>query len=198
MYAWSAISRGCLAIDPVMENSWIRRILHCISSNLSNLVTSVAMQHSSSVLRPTHLVCVTLSRSSPIIFMGVSVSLLILFESEIHLPPYRPILASIKLWLIGASFHSRMQTTGSVHNFTWNVTLRDSVRPWSLDPVGDRTICIKADLIKGARWPSGLELWLGQATGLSRPGSNPTADNFPSDLWQLRLPHFASVSRRRH
>ena len=26
LHAWSAISRGCLAIDPVMENSWIRRI----------------------------------------------------------------------------------------------------------------------------------------------------------------------------
>ena len=30
----------------------------------------------------------------------------------------------------------------------------------------------------GARWPSGLERWLVQATGLSWPGSNPTAENF--------------------
>ena len=27
----------------------------------------------------------------------------------------------------------------------------------------------------GARWPSGLERWLGMATGHSRPGSNPTS-----------------------
>ena len=27
----------------------------------------------------------------------------------------------------------------------------------------------------GARWPSGLEHWLGMATGHSRPGSNPTS-----------------------
>ena len=50
----------------------------------------------------------------------------------------------------------------------------------------------------GARWPSGLERWLVQATGLSWPGSNPTAENFASELWQFRLPHFASVFRRRH
>ena len=45
----------------------------------------------------------------------------------------------------------------------------------------------------GARWPSGLERWLVQATGLSWPGSNPTAENFASELWQFRLPRFASV-----
>ena len=28
----------------------------------------------------------------------------------------------------------------------------------------------------GARWPNGLERWLVQATGLSWPGSNPTAE----------------------
>ena len=50
----------------------------------------------------------------------------------------------------------------------------------------------------GARWPSGLERWLVQATGLSWPGSNPTAENFASELWQFRLPRFASVFRRRH
>ena len=27
----------------------------------------------------------------------------------------------------------------------------------------------------GAQWPSGLERWLGMATGHSRPGSNPTS-----------------------
>ena len=48
------------------------------------------------------------------------------------------------------------------------------------------------------RWPSGLERWLGLATGRSRPGSNPTAENFASELWQFRLPRFASVFRRRH
>ena len=30
----------------------------------------------------------------------------------------------------------------------------------------------------GARWSSGLECWLGLATGRFRPGSNPTAENF--------------------
>ena len=29
-----------------------------------------------------------------------------------------------------------------------------------------------------ARWPSGLERWLGLATGRSRSGSNPTSENF--------------------
>ena len=52
--------------------------------------------------------------------------------------------------------------------------------------------------VQGARWPSGLERWLVQATGLSWPGSNPTAENFASELWQFRLPRFASVFRRRH
>ena len=33
---------------------------------------------------------------------------------------------------------------------------------------------------------------------LSRPGSNTTAENFASELWQFRLPRFASVFRRRH
>ena len=47
----------------------------------------------------------------------------------------------------------------------------------------------------GAWWPSGLERWLGLATGRSRPGSNPTAENFASELWQFRLPRFASVFR---
>ena len=50
----------------------------------------------------------------------------------------------------------------------------------------------------GARLPSGLERWLVQATGLSWPGSNPTAENFASELWQFRLPRLASVFRRRH
>ena len=50
----------------------------------------------------------------------------------------------------------------------------------------------------GARWLSGLERWLVQATGLSWPGSNPTTENFTSELWQFRLPRFASVFRRRH
>ena len=36
-----------------------------------------------------------------------------------------------------------------------------------------------------AWWPSGLERWLGQATGLSWPGSNPTAENLALELWQL-------------
>ena len=29
--------------------------------------------------------------------------------------------------------------------------------------------------VRGARWPSGLQRWLGMATGHSRPGSNPTS-----------------------
>ena len=45
----------------------------------------------------------------------------------------------------------------------------------------------------GARWPSGLERWLGLAIGWSRPGSNPTAENFASELWQFRLPRSAIV-----
>ena len=48
----------------------------------------------------------------------------------------------------------------------------------------------------GGGWPSGLERWHGLATGRPRPGSNPTAENFASELWQLRLPRFASVFRR--
>ena len=32
------------------------------------------------------------------------------------------------------------------------------------------------DTLRGARWPSGLERWLVQSTGLSWPGSNPTAE----------------------
>ena len=47
-----------------------------------------------------------------------------------------------------------------------------------------------------ARWPSGLECWLALATGRCRSGSNPTAENFASELWQFRLPRFASVFRR--
>ena len=58
--------------------------------------------------------------------------------------------------------------------------------------------CIYGSMQTGARWPSGLERWLVQATGLSWPGSNPTAENFASELWQFRLPRFASVFRRRH
>ena len=49
-----------------------------------------------------------------------------------------------------------------------------------------------------SRWPSGLERWLALATGRCRSGSNPTAENFASELWQFRLPRFASVFRRRH
>ena len=32
-------------------------------------------------------------------------------------------------------------------------------------------------------WASGLERWLGLATGRSRPGSNPTSENF--SLWNF-------------
>ena len=39
-----------------------------------------------------------------------------------------------------------------------------------------------------ARWPSGLERWLALATGRCGSGSNPTAENFASELWQFRLP----------
>ena len=49
-----------------------------------------------------------------------------------------------------------------------------------------------------ARWPSGLERWPALATGRCGTGSNPTADNFASELWRFRLPCFASVFRRRH
>ena len=45
-----------------------------------------------------------------------------------------------------------------------------------------------------ARWPSGLERWLPLATGRCGSGSNPTAENFASELWQFRLPRFASLS----
>ena len=44
----------------------------------------------------------------------------------------------------------------------------------------------------------GLERWLGLVTGQSRPGSNPTAENLASELWQFRLLRFSSVFRRRH
>ena len=33
-------------------------------------------------------------------------------------------------------------------------------------------------MYQGARWPFGLERWLGLVTGRSRPGSNATAENF--------------------
>ena len=33
-----------------------------------------------------------------------------------------------------------------------------------------------------ARWPSGLERWLALATGRCGSGSNPTAENFASEL----------------
>ena len=43
------------------------------------------------------------------------------------------------------------------------------------------TILIDIDIVilgfRGGRWPSGLERWLGLATGRSRPGSNPTSEN---------------------
>ena len=58
------------------------------------------------------------------------------------------------------------------------------------------TVTFVSEAIEGARWPSGLERWPVQATGLSWPGSNPTAENFASELWQFRLPRFASVFRR--
>ena len=51
---------------------------------------------------------------------------------------------------------------------------------------------------KGARWPSGLERWLALANWTVPAGSNPTADNFASELWQFRLPRFASVFRMIH
>ena len=43
----------------------------------------------------------------------------------------------------------------------------------------------------GARWPNGLERWLALATGGCGTGSNPTADNFASELWQFRLPRLS-------
>ena len=45
-----------------------------------------------------------------------------------------------------------------------------------------------AETESGARWPSGLERWLALATGRCGSGSNPTAENFASELWQYRLP----------
>ena len=38
----------------------------------------------------------------------------------------------------------------------------------------------------------GLERWLALAIGRCGTGSNPTAENFASELWQFRLPRFAS------
>ena len=49
-----------------------------------------------------------------------------------------------------------------------------------------------------SRWPSVLERWLELATGRCGSGSNPTAENFASELSQFHLPRFASVFRRRH
>ena len=51
---------------------------------------------------------------------------------------------------------------------------------------------------QGARWPTGLDGWLALATGRCGTGSNPTAENFASELWQFRLPRFASVFWGRH
>ena len=47
-----------------------------------------------------------------------------------------------------------------------------------------------AETESGARWPCGLERWLALATGRCGSGSNPTAENFASELWQFRLPRF--------
>ena len=57
--------------------------------------------------------------------------------------------------------------------------------------------CVDSEMT-GARLPSGLERWLALATGRCGTGSNPTADNFVSELWKFRLPRFAVVFRRRH
>ena len=47
-----------------------------------------------------------------------------------------------------------------------------------------------------ARWPCGLERW---ADDRVVRGSNPAEETyFASELWQFRLPRFASVFRRRH
>ena len=44
------------------------------------------------------------------------------------------------------------------------------------------TVTLYLGVRRGARWPSGLGRWLVQATGLSLPGSNPTAENFASEI----------------
>ena len=51
--------------------------------------------------------------------------------------------------------------------------------------------------LKGGAVAEWVERWLALATGRCGTGSNPTADNFASELWQFRLPRFASVFRRR-
>ena len=56
-------------------------------------------------------------------------------------------------------------------------------------------ICV--NIYKGARWPSGLERWLVQATGLSWPGSNPTAENFASELWPALPVSFGGDTKSR-
>ena len=45
----------------------------------------------------------------------------------------------------------------------------------------------------GTRWPSGLERWLGLATGRFPAGFESHCGNFASELWQFRLTRLASV-----
>ena len=40
---------------------------------------------------------------------------------------------------------------------------------------GNRNVYVGLFSVIGARWPSGLERWLGMAPGHFRPGSNPTS-----------------------
>ena len=50
LHAWSAISRGCLAIDPVMEKSW--RFWAAILLVLKRSVTGYSNPYVSQILDP--------------------------------------------------------------------------------------------------------------------------------------------------
>ena len=43
------------------------------------------------------------------------------------------------------------------------------------------------------QWPNGLERWLGLATGRFPAGFESHCGNFASELWQFRLPRFATM-----
>ena len=60
-----------------------------------------------------------------------------------------------------------------------DICTREEKKGWpGLDEDGGAV----AETESGAWWPNGLERWLALATGRRGSGSNPTAENFASEL----------------